>query len=52
MALKDEILCHMWKFTRNDFFSNFEWSGFLDSESFRVVFRNVCSSKRYSSWIN
>ena len=34
------------------FFRTFEWSGFQDSESFRLVFKNVCSSKRYSSWIN
>ena len=40
MLLKDENLCHMWKSTRNDFFRTFEWSGFPDSESFRLVFRN------------
>ena len=34
------------------FFQTFEWSGFQDTEFFRLVFRNDCSSKRYSSWIN
>ena len=41
MVLKDENLCHMLKFTRNEFFfRTFEWSGFQDSEFFRLVFRN------------
>ena len=41
MVLKDEILCHMWKFTRNEFFfRTFEMSGFQDGEFFRLVFWN------------
>ena len=53
MVLKDEILCHMWKFTRIEFF--FELLSGRDSKTvnlFPWFFRMVCSSKRYSSWIN
>ena len=50
MVLKDENLCHMWKFTRNEFFfRTFEWSGFQDSEFFAWFLEMVCSSKQYSS---
>ena len=53
MVLKDEILCHMWKFTRIEFF--FELLSGRDSKTvnlFPWFFRMVCSIKRYSSWIN
>ena len=53
MVLKDENLCHMWKFTRNDFF--FELLSGRDSKTvnlFAWFLGMVCSSKRYSSWIN
>ena len=53
MVLKDENLCHMWKFTRNEFF--FELLNGRDSKTvnlFAWFFGMVCSSKRYSSWIN
>ena len=53
MLLKDENLCHMWKFTRNDFF--FELLSGRDSKTvnlFAWFLGMVCSSKRYSSWIN
>ena len=53
MVLKDENLCHTWKFTRNDFF--FEFLSGRDSKTvnlFAWFLGMVCSSKRYSSWIN
>ena len=53
MVLKDENLCHMWKFTRNEFF--FELLSGRDSKTvnpFAWFFGMVCSSKRYSSLIN
>ena len=53
MVLKDENLCHMWKFTRNDFF--FELLSGRDSKTVNLFARflgMVCSSKRYGSWIN
>ena len=53
MVLKDENLCHMWKFTRNDFF--FELLSGRDSKTvnlFAWFLGMVCSSKRYNSWIN
>ena len=49
MVLKDENLCHMWKFTRNDFF--FELFSGRDSKTvnfFALFLEMVCSSKRYS----
>ena len=53
MVLKDENLCHMWKFTRNDFF--LELLSGRDSKTvnlFAWFLGMVPSSKRYSSWIN
>ena len=53
MVLKDENLCHMWKFNRNDFF--FELLSGRDSKTvnlFAWFLGMVCSSKRYGSWIN
>ena len=53
MVLKDENLCHMWKFTRNEFF--FELLSGRDSKTvsfFAWFLEMVCSSKRYSSLIN
>ena len=53
MVLKDENLCHMWKFTRNVFF--FELLSGRDSKTvnlFACFLGMVCSSKRYSLWIN
>ena len=53
MVLKDENFCHMWKFTRNDFF--FELFIGRDSKTvnfFAWFLEMVCSSKRYSSLIN
>ena len=53
MVLKDENLCHMWKFTRNDYY--FELLSGRDSKIvnlFALFFGMVCSSKRYSSLIN
>ena len=53
MVLKDEILRHMWKFTRKDFF--LELLSGQDSKTvnlFAWFLGMVCSSKRYSSWIN
>ena len=52
MVLKDENLCHMWKFTRNEFF--FELLSGLESKTvnlFAWFFGMVCSNNRYSSWI-
>ena len=52
MVLKDENLCHMWKFTRNDFF--FEHLSGRDSKTvnfFAWFLEMVCSSKRYRSCI-
>ena len=53
MLLKDENLCHIWKFTRNEFC--FELLSGRDSKTvnlFAWFFGMVCSSKRYSLWIN
>ena len=53
MVLKDEKLCHMWKFTRNEFF--FELLSGRDSKTvnlFAWFLGMVCSSKRSISWIN
>ena len=53
MVLKDENLCHMWKITRNDFF--FELLSGRNSKTvnlFPWFLGMLCSSKRYSSWIN
>ena len=53
MVLKDENLCHIWKFTINDFF--FELLSGRDSKTVNLLawyLGIVCSSKRYSSWIN
>ena len=53
MVLKDEKLCHMWKFTRNDFF--FELLSSRDSKTVNLFvwfLGMVCSSKRYSSLNN
>ena len=53
MVLKDEILCHMWKFTSIEFF--FELLSGRDSKTvnlFPWFFGLVCSIKRYSLWIN
>ena len=53
MVLKDENLCHMWKFTRNEFF--FELLSGRDSKTvnlFAWFLGMGCPSKRYSSWIN
>ena len=53
MVLKDENLCHMWKFTRNEFF--FEHLSGRDSKRVNLLawfLEIVCSSKRYSLWIN
>ena len=50
MLLKDESLCHMWKFTRKEFF--FELLSGRDSKTvkfFAWFLEMVCSSKRYSS---
>ena len=53
MVLKDKNLCHMWKITRNEFFFEL-WSG-RNSKTvnlFPWFLGRVCSSRRYSSWIN
>ena len=53
MVLKDENLCHLWKFTRNDFV--FELLSDRDSMTvnlFAWFLAMVCSTKRYSSLIN
>ena len=53
MVLKDENLCHMWKFARNEFF--FELLSGRDSRTvnlFAWFLGKFCSSKRYSSWNN
>ena len=53
MVLKDESLCHMWKFTRKEFF--FELLSGRNSKAvnlFAWFLGMVCPSKRYSSWIN
>ena len=53
MVLKDESLCHMWKFTREEFF--FEFLSGRNSKAvnlFAWFLGIVCPSKRYSSWIN
>ena len=53
MVLKDKNFCHMWKFTRNEFFSEI-LSG-MDSKAvnlFAWFLAMFCSTKRYSSWIN
>ena len=53
MVLKDENLCHMWKFNRNVFF--FEILSGRDSKTvnlFALFLGMFYSSKRYSSWIN
>ena len=50
--LKDENLCHMWKFTRNEF--SFKLLSGRDSKTvnlFAWFLGMVCSSKRYNSWI-
>ena len=53
MVLKGENFCHMWKFTRNEFFFDF-FSG-RDSKTvnlFAWFSAMVYSSKRFSSLIN
>ena len=54
MVLKDENLCHIWKFTRNEFF--FEHLSGRNSKTvnlFAWFLGMVCSSKHYySSLIN
>ena len=53
MVVKDENLCRMWKFTRNEFF--FELLSGRDSKTvnlFAWFLGMVCSSKRYSLLIN
>ena len=53
MVLKDEDFCHMWKFTRKEFF--FELLSGRNSKAvnlFAWFLGMVCPSKRYSSWIN
>ena len=50
MVLKDENLCHMWKFTRKEFF--FELLSGRNSKAvnlFAWFLEMVCSSKRFSS---
>ena len=53
VVLKDENLCRMWKFTRNEFF--FKHLSCRDSKTvnfFAWFLETVCSYKRYSSWIS
>ena len=52
MVLKDENLCHMRKFTRNEFF--FELLSGRDSKTVNLFawFLGLVCSKRYKSWIN
>ena len=52
MVLKDENLCHMWKFTGNEFFELLSGRDSKTVNLFTWFLEMVCSSKRYSSWIN